>query len=151
MAISASAKSNHDQLFGDRASTLAQSDPELIEYFGNFAFGEVAADAARLDETLDLHTRLMVQLAAILAVGGLAEFRVVAAAAVANGGVSPLELRIMQEAENSLRRLKTDYIDLYQVHRPSATTDVEETLGALTDLVHQGKVRYIGSSSYSAS
>ena len=51
---------------------------------------------------------------------------------------------IMQEAENSLRRLKTDYIDLYQVHRPSATTDVEETLGALTDLVRQGKVRYIG-------
>jgi aryl-alcohol dehydrogenase-like predicted oxidoreductase len=51
----------------------------------------------------------------------------------------------------SLRRLKTDYIDLYQVHRPSPTTDVEETLGALTDLVHHGKVRYIGSSSYSAS
>ena len=46
---------------------------------------------------------------------------------------------IMQEAENSLRRLKTDYIDLYQVHRPSATTDVEETLGALTDLVRQGR------------
>ena len=58
---------------------------------------------------------------------------------------------IIQEVENSLRRLKTDYIDLYQVHRPSPTTDVEETLGALTDLVHQGKVRYIGSSSYSAS
>ncbi|HEX5298853.1 MAG TPA: aldo/keto reductase [Streptosporangiaceae bacterium] len=58
---------------------------------------------------------------------------------------------IRQEAENSLRRLKTDYIDLYQVHRPSATTDVEETLGALTDLVRQGKVRYIGSSSYPAS
>ena len=58
---------------------------------------------------------------------------------------------IMQEVENSLRRLKTDYIDLYQVHRPSPTTDVEETLGALTDLVHQGKVRYIGSSSYAAS
>ena len=56
---------------------------------------------------------------------------------------------IMQEVENSLRRLKTDYIDLYQVHRPSPTTDVEETLGALTDLVRQGKVRYIGSSSYS--
>jgi aryl-alcohol dehydrogenase-like predicted oxidoreductase len=54
----------------------------------------------------------------------------------------------MQEVENSLRRLQTDYIDLYQVHRPSATTDVEETLGALTDLVRQGKVRYIGSSSY---
>ena len=58
---------------------------------------------------------------------------------------------IMQEVENSLRRLKTDYIDLYQVHRPSPTTDVEETLGALTDLVRQGKIRYIGSSSYSAS
>lgn len=58
---------------------------------------------------------------------------------------------IIHEVENSLRRLGTDYIDLYQVHRPSATTDVEETLGALTDLVRQGKVRYIGSSSYSAS
>ncbi|HEX9086471.1 MAG TPA: aldo/keto reductase [Arthrobacter sp.] len=58
---------------------------------------------------------------------------------------------IMQEVENSLRRLGTDYIDLYQVHRPSAVTDVEETLGALTDLVRQGKVRYIGSSSYSGS
>ncbi|MEU6644538.1 aldo/keto reductase [Saccharomonospora sp. NPDC046836] len=58
---------------------------------------------------------------------------------------------IMREVENSLRRLKTDYIDLYQVHRPSPDTDVEETLGALTDLVRQGKVRYIGSSSYSGS
>src|ERR1700749_5159842 len=93
MAISAAAKSNHDQLFGDRASTLAQSDPELIEYFDNFAFGEVPTDAARLDETLDLRTRLMVQLAAIQAAGGLAEFGVLAAAAVANGGVSPVELK----------------------------------------------------------
>ncbi|WP_025156549.1 aldo/keto reductase [Leifsonia aquatica] len=58
---------------------------------------------------------------------------------------------IMQEVENSLRRLGTDHIDLYQVHRPSPDTDVEETLGALTDLVRQGKVRYIGSSSYSGS
>ncbi|WP_287932059.1 aldo/keto reductase [Arthrobacter sp.] len=58
---------------------------------------------------------------------------------------------IMQAVENSLRRLGTDYIDLYQVHRPSALMDVEETLGALTDLVRQGKVRYIGSSSYSGS
>jgi len=44
MAISAAAKSHHDQLFGDRVSTLAQSDPELTEYFGNFAFDEVRAD-----------------------------------------------------------------------------------------------------------
>jgi aryl-alcohol dehydrogenase-like predicted oxidoreductase len=58
---------------------------------------------------------------------------------------------IMREVENSLRRLNTDYIDLYQVHRPSQDTGVEETLGALTDLVRQGKVRYIGSSSYSGS
>jgi aryl-alcohol dehydrogenase-like predicted oxidoreductase len=58
---------------------------------------------------------------------------------------------IVREVENSLRRLGTDYIDLYQVHRPSPHTDVEETLGALSDLIHQGKVRYIGSSSYSGS
>lgn len=58
---------------------------------------------------------------------------------------------IMREVENSLRRLGTDHIDLYQVHRPTPDVDVEETLGALTDLVHQGKVRYIGSSSYSGS
>ena len=93
MAVSGAAKSNHDQLFGDRVSALAQADPELTGYFDNFAFDEVHADAARLDETLDLRTRLMVQLAAILAAGGLAEFRVVAAAAVASNGVSPIELK----------------------------------------------------------
>jgi aryl-alcohol dehydrogenase-like predicted oxidoreductase len=58
---------------------------------------------------------------------------------------------IVHAVERSLRRLGTEYIDLYQVHRPSADTDVDETLGALTDLVRQGKVRYIGSSSYSGS
>jgi len=58
---------------------------------------------------------------------------------------------IFQEVENSLRRLGTDHIDLYQVHRPDPETDVEETLAALTDLVRQGKVRSIGSSSYSGS
>jgi aryl-alcohol dehydrogenase-like predicted oxidoreductase len=58
---------------------------------------------------------------------------------------------IVREVEESLRRLRTDHIDLYQVHRPSPDTDVEETLGALTDLVRAGKVRYIGSSSYSGS
>src|SRR3954470_9904194 len=56
---------------------------------------------------------------------------------------------IVRAVEDSLRRLGTDYIDLYQVHRPEPGVDVEETLGALTDLVRQGKVRYIGSSSYS--
>ena len=58
---------------------------------------------------------------------------------------------IMRAVEDSLRRLDTDYLDLYQVHRPSPDTDVEETLGALTDLVRQGKGRYLGSSSYSGS
>jgi aryl-alcohol dehydrogenase-like predicted oxidoreductase len=57
---------------------------------------------------------------------------------------------IVQEIENSLRRLGTDWIDLYQIHRPDPNTDIDETLGALTDLVQQGKVRYIGSSSFSA-
>ena len=58
---------------------------------------------------------------------------------------------IIREVEDSLRRLKTDYIDLYQIHRPEADTDIDETLGALTDLVRQGKVRYIGSSTFPAS
>jgi aryl-alcohol dehydrogenase-like predicted oxidoreductase len=58
---------------------------------------------------------------------------------------------IVKAVEDSLRRLGTDWIDLYQVHRPSPDIDVDETLGALTDLVPQGKVRYIGSSSYSGS
>jgi aryl-alcohol dehydrogenase-like predicted oxidoreductase len=58
---------------------------------------------------------------------------------------------IIREVENSLRRLKTDWIDLYQVHRPEPDTAIEETLGALSDLVHQGKVRYIGSSTFPAS
>ncbi|WP_417564312.1 aldo/keto reductase [Microbacterium sp.] len=58
---------------------------------------------------------------------------------------------IIREVENSLRRLRTDYIDLYQVHRPTPDTDIEETLGALSDLAHQGKVRYIGSSSFAGS
>jgi aryl-alcohol dehydrogenase-like predicted oxidoreductase len=58
---------------------------------------------------------------------------------------------IMKECENSLRRLGTDHIDLYQVHRPDPSVDVDETLGALTDLVRQGKIRYLGSSTYPAS
>jgi aryl-alcohol dehydrogenase-like predicted oxidoreductase len=58
---------------------------------------------------------------------------------------------IMTEVENSLRRLGTDHIDLYQMHRYDPTVDLDETLGALTDLVHSGKVRYIGHSTYPAS
>ena len=58
---------------------------------------------------------------------------------------------IMRAVEDSLRRLDTDWIDLYQVHRPRTDTDIEETLGALTDLVRQGKIRYIGASTFPAS
>jgi aryl-alcohol dehydrogenase-like predicted oxidoreductase len=57
---------------------------------------------------------------------------------------------IMAECDNSLRRLGTDYIDLYQIHRPSPETDIDETLGALTDLVRAGKIRYFGSSTFPA-
>ena len=57
---------------------------------------------------------------------------------------------LIREVEDSLRRLQTDYIDLYQIHRPSPDTDIDETLGALTDLVRGGKVRYVGSSTFQA-
>jgi aryl-alcohol dehydrogenase-like predicted oxidoreductase len=57
---------------------------------------------------------------------------------------------IVKEVENSLRRLKTDWIDLYQIHRPELDTNIDETLGALTDLVRAGKVRYVGSSTFAA-
>jgi aryl-alcohol dehydrogenase-like predicted oxidoreductase len=57
---------------------------------------------------------------------------------------------IIREVENSLRRLGTDHIDLYQIHRPDPSTDIDETLGALTDLVRSGKVRAVGSSTFPA-
>jgi len=69
-------------------------------------------------------------------------------AGINDGGTS--RLAIMREVENSLKRLGTDWIDLYQVHRFDQTTPLEETLRALDDLVHQGKVRYIGLSNFSA-
>lgn len=58
---------------------------------------------------------------------------------------------ITRAVEDSLRRLQTDYIDLYQIHRPSPDTDIEETLSALTDLMRAGKVRAIGSSTFPVS
>ena len=59
-------------------------------------------------------------------------------------------LHLMRACEDSLQRLKTDRIDLYQLHRPSPKIPIDETLGALTDLVRQGKVRYIGCSTHPA-
>jgi len=58
---------------------------------------------------------------------------------------------LVRELEASLRRLQTDHVDLYQIHRPSPDTDVEETLDALTDLQRAGKIRYFGSSTFPAS
>lgn len=57
---------------------------------------------------------------------------------------------IVNAVDDSLRRLQTDWIDLYQIHRPDHTTDIEETLSALSDLVHQGKVRAFGCSTFPA-
>ncbi len=57
---------------------------------------------------------------------------------------------VMQAVEASLKRLRTDWIDLYQLHRPDSQTPIEETLRALDDLVRQGKVRFIGCSNLSA-
>jgi aryl-alcohol dehydrogenase-like predicted oxidoreductase len=59
--------------------------------------------------------------------------------------------RIIRGIEDSLRRLNTDWIDLYQIHRPDPNTDIDETLAALTDLVTQGKIRYFGHSTFAAS
>ncbi len=57
---------------------------------------------------------------------------------------------LVQECESSLRRLQTDHIDLYQIHRPDPTCDVDETLAALSDLIHAGKILYAGSSTFPA-
>ena len=59
-------------------------------------------------------------------------------------------LHIMRQCEESLRRLKTDHIDLYQIHRPQSAVPIDETLRALDDLIRQGKVRYIGTSTFAA-
>jgi aryl-alcohol dehydrogenase-like predicted oxidoreductase len=59
--------------------------------------------------------------------------------------------RIIRGVEDSLRRLDTDWIDLYQIHRPDPNTDIDETLAALTDLVADGKIRYFGHSTFAAS
>ena len=69
----------------------------------------------------------------------------------ANGedhGVRGSRRYVRRAVEASLRRLQTDHIDLYQLHQPDPVTPIEETLGALTELVHEGKVRYLGCSNF---
>jgi 4-carboxymuconolactone decarboxylase len=87
MAISDAARRNHDELFGDRTSMLARTDPEFSEIFDNFAFEEVLADSG-----LVLRTRLMVQLAALIGSPGLTGFRVLAGAAL-DVALTPVELK----------------------------------------------------------
>ncbi len=70
-------------------------------------------------------------------------------------GDSPRErglshLRVLPQVDRSLARLGVDYLDMYLIHEPDPSTPLEETLAALDDLVHQGKVRYIGASNMSA-
>ena len=72
-----------------------------------------------------------------------------------NMGEGPLQSgngrrHIIEQCEASLRRLQTDYIDLYQIHRPQPDIPIDETLRALDDLIRAGKVRYIGSSTFAA-
>jgi len=87
MAISAAAHSNHDELFPGHVSTLAQTDPELIEYFDNFAFGDVLAQGS-----LNARTRLILQLGSMIACQALGEYRVMLGAAL-GAGVTPVEVK----------------------------------------------------------
>src|SRR5260370_34157678 len=87
MAITETARRNHDELFPDRISTLAQTDPELIEHFDNFAFDEVLADS-----DFDIRTRLMGQLASLIACQAVGEFRGMAGAGL-TAGLTPDELK----------------------------------------------------------
>lgn len=81
------AQRTHDALFGDRASMLSLNDPELVEYFGNFAFGEVYAHGS-----LDTRTKLLVILAGLVGCQGLSEYRILLGSALDNG-VTPVEAK----------------------------------------------------------
>jgi aryl-alcohol dehydrogenase-like predicted oxidoreductase len=149
---------------------LGQSGPEVsLVGLGTNNFGRrIDLEAARLvlDKALDCGITL-IDTADAYGVGGASEEflgallgprrkDVVLATkfglSVDGSGVSGRASRsyIMQAVEASLRRLKTDWIDLYQLHRPDPNTPIEETLRALDDLVKSGKVRFIGCSNLSA-
>src|SRR5271157_2251242 len=87
MAISEQARKNHEELFPGHVSTLAVTDPELIETFDNFAFDEVLRYG-----DLDARTRLMVQIASMIACQALREYRVMLGAAL-TAGVTPVEVK----------------------------------------------------------
>jgi alkylhydroperoxidase/carboxymuconolactone decarboxylase family protein YurZ len=87
MAVSDTARKNHDELFPGHVSTLATTDPELIEAFDNFAFDEILQHG-----NLDTRSRLMVQLAAMIAGQAVSEYRVMLGAAL-TVGVTPIEAK----------------------------------------------------------
>jgi 4-carboxymuconolactone decarboxylase len=87
MAPNSQAQKNHDELFPNHQSTVAGTDPELIEYFDNFAFDEVLQGSK-----LPIRTRIMVQLAAIIACQAVLEYRAMLGAAL-NVGVTPVEAK----------------------------------------------------------
>src|SRR3954447_25763774 len=87
MAPNEQARKNHDELFPGHVSTLAVTDPELIEIFDNFAFDEVLRHG-----NLDVRTRLMVQLASLIASQALREYRVMVGAAL-TVGVTPVQVK----------------------------------------------------------
>ncbi|WP_028265455.1 carboxymuconolactone decarboxylase family protein [Arthrobacter sp. MA-N2] len=87
MAITEEARRNHEELFPGRVSTLQVTDPELFDYFNNFAFDEVLRHGS-----LDTRTRLMVQLASMIASQALSEYRVTLGAAL-TVGVTPIEIK----------------------------------------------------------
>ena len=125
MAISEEAQRNHDALFPDHASTLARTDPELIELFDNWAFDEVPRDAA-----LDARTCLMVQLAALIACHAVAEYRVMLGGAL-NVGVTQVEAKeIVYQAVAYVGMAKVfDFLH--------ATNDVLESRGVALPLPGQ--------------
>jgi aryl-alcohol dehydrogenase-like predicted oxidoreductase len=135
--------------------------------FGNAAFGcdektSLAVIHAWLDaghnfiDTANVYSAGQSEIIVGKGVKGRRDAVVIATKAAAPMGPGPFESgtsrkHLMRAVEDSLRRLETDYIDLYQLHRLDYDTSIEETMATLDDLVRQGKVRYIGVSNWTAS
>jgi aryl-alcohol dehydrogenase-like predicted oxidoreductase len=120
---------------------------ELVNHFINFGGNFI--------DTADVYSSGVSEQITGMAIKGVREDVVLATKVYFPTGEGPNDAglsrkHIMRACEESLRRLGTDYIDLYQVHCWDSVTPLEETLSALTDLVHQGKVRYIGISNFTA-
>ena len=135
--------------------------------FGNEQFGcdertSIAVTHAYLDaghnfiDTANVYAATKSETIVGKAVKGRRDAVVIATKAASPLGAGPFDSgtsrkHVMKACDDSLRRLDTDYIDLYQMHRYDSTTPIEETLSTLNDLVRQGKVRYLGVSNWTAS